>query len=151
MAEHPLMARARQQAARYRHKYIRSEHLLLALTEQPDAAVARYLRRAGVDHDALAGQVAALRRPVCAADEQMVLAAAADRALQAAREYAGQADPPPLSVLYGVLRMSPLVRRILSGLGADPAALLEQLEAEGAGHAADQQQPQQQEAENNHE
>lgn len=108
---------ALEEALMVKHKYIRSEHLLLALLRMPDARAALELGGAGIGYDAVAAQVRALTRPVCAADERHELSANAARIMQTARE---TPDAPSRALLYTLVRQSPLVRKLLTRAGAAP-------------------------------
>lgn len=115
---------AREEAQRHRHKYIRTEHLLLALLRQPETSTHQQLTTAGLTYDAFAGHVGTLARPVCAADETLELAAGSVRALQTALQLAGDDAPDNGHLLRGILQNSPLSRRILTTMGINVEQLI---------------------------
>jgi ATP-dependent Clp protease ATP-binding subunit ClpA len=112
-----LFALAQAEARRFGHKYVRAEHLLLALLRQPENQAAQRLQAAGVTYAAFSTRVAGLNCPVCAAEEKLELAAVAKRAVQAAQRFAGHVPPDSLDLLRGILQVSPLVREMLADTG----------------------------------
>jgi ATP-dependent Clp protease ATP-binding subunit ClpA len=112
-----LLALAQAEARRFRHKYVRAEHLLLALLRQTGSPAAQRLQAAGVTYAAFSARVSGLNCPVCAAEEKLELAEVAKRAVQAAQRFAGQVPPDSLDLLRGILQVSPLVRKMLADTG----------------------------------
>jgi len=106
-----ILALARAEARRYRHQYIRGEHLLLALCRGGGAA-AIALRAAGVDETRLDRAVAAMPCPTCEADEKLTLSATAQRAFDRAEQ-----PVTPSHLLDALLNHAPLVRKLLAEIG----------------------------------
>ena len=101
-----LLESATREARRFRHPYIRSEHLLLAIV--PETPLERF-----VDYAQLAENVRALPRPTCAADDKLILAKVAERALIHAQKLAGDEKLTASHVLQALIHTSPIVRNIL--------------------------------------
>ena len=76
-----LFVQAQAEARRFRHKYVRAEHLLLALLYQSDSPAAKRLQAAGISYAGFSAHVARLNCPVCGAEEKLVLAEGARRAV----------------------------------------------------------------------
>ena len=103
-----ILALARDEARRYRHRYIRGEHLLLALYRDGGPAAAA-LRAAGVEEARLDRAVAAMPCPTCEADEKLTPSATARRALELAEQ-----PVTPSRLLDALLNHAPLVRKLLA-------------------------------------
>ncbi len=121
-----LLTQARAEARRVLHKYVRSEHLLLALLRITDPALREELQRVGMTYEAVAQQVSSLARPVCAADEKQTLSANAERIVQVAQ---GSDEDASRALLRALVLRSPLVRKLLRGAGV-PQAYLEEMRPE---------------------
>jgi hypothetical protein len=104
--EDELLRLARGEVRRFRQKYIRCEHLLLAL--------ARLDSSLNLDYEALSERIAALPYPTCGAEEKLELANGAQRALDAVQKYEGRLDSQQL--FESILHHSPLVRRMVSDI-----------------------------------
>jgi ATP-dependent Clp protease ATP-binding subunit ClpA len=108
IAETELLELAREEVRRFRQKYIRCEHLLLAL--------ARLDSSLDLDYEALSAQIAKLPYPTCGAEEKLELANGAQRALDAARKQTSGDKLDSQVVLQNILRYSPLARRIFDDI-----------------------------------
>src|SRR5687768_9528358 len=106
ITETELLEVARGEVRRFRQKYIRCEHLLLAL--------ARLDSSLDLDYEALSAEVAKLPYPTCGAEEKLELANGAQRVLDAARKQTSDDKLDSHVVFQNILHTSPLVRRILS-------------------------------------
>jgi len=124
-----MLSIAQREARMLRHKYIRCEHLLLAVLKAGDEDTRALMARMGLTYDGLLAQISALKRPVCAADARFKLGAGTRRALQTARKQAGERPIASGDLIYGVVSRSPLVRRLLARLDVDTDALLTALYA----------------------
>jgi ATP-dependent Clp protease ATP-binding subunit ClpA len=79
------LALAREEAARFNHTHIGTEHILLGLIREGEGIAARVLRSAGVSIEAARGQVVVLAGVgQQASPEQIPLSAQADKALKSA-------------------------------------------------------------------
>lgn len=101
-----LLTLAREEVRRFRQKYIRCEHLLLALLRLDTSLE--------VDYDRLAQHVAQLPHPTCGAEEKLELANGAQRALAAVQELDSK------MLLGSLLQQSPLLRRIMVEIDTAP-------------------------------
>lgn len=119
------MTQARDEAKRYHHKYIRTEHLLLAMFHQD----ALYFTDLGIDVACIREEVASMHCPTCDADEQMVLSASAERAWQLAQSYAEGQTVTEQHVILGILQSSLTVRRLFESCGVDVSTLVANLES----------------------
>ena len=97
-----LLEAARDEAIRLQHPYIRSEHLLLALLKQDTGVLP-------VSYDVLFEQLAELPSPSCGAEQKLVLAQAAKRALNQLGD-----DASIVEIAASIIQSSPLLRRILA-------------------------------------
>ena len=70
-----VLTYAREEAIRFQHPYIRSEHLLLALLQVDNTILP-------ISYAQLSQQVLALPKPKCGAEQKLDLAQGAKRALQ---------------------------------------------------------------------
>ena len=104
LLETELLAFAREEVRRFRQKYIRCEHLLLALARLDSAL--------DLDYATLSSEIAKLPYPMCGAEEKLELANGAQRALDAARKQIYDDKLDSQIVLQNILRYSPLARRI---------------------------------------
>ena len=111
VSERELLDIARGEVRRFRQKYIRCEHLLLALVQLDDSL--------GLDYAALSERIAELPYPTCGAEEKLELAQGAQRALDAVRRSATEDGLDSQVVLQSILQNSPLVRRIVSEISQD--------------------------------
>lgn len=125
-----LLKAAQDEARRYGHPYVRSEHLFLALLNRADEALLADLKRAGIHYDAVAAALRSLARPVCAAEETLLLARGAQRVVDQAAEMAG-GEPHPRDLLLALLMGAPLLTRILETIGADRTIILHDLQNAG--------------------
>lgn len=123
-----LIPIAQNEAQQFRHKYIRAEHLLLALLRLPVDPASNLLQQHGIDYAALAARVHELSCPLCEAEETLELANGAVRALQIAQSTAGDEPLHGGHVLGGILQVSPLVRALLTELGVKLATLIPALQ-----------------------
>lgn len=115
-----LFAQAREEARRYHHKYIRTEHLLLALVAHYDMSL---------DMTCIRSSVGLLKCPTCSAEEQMELSASALRAWQLAEGYAGEQTVTVNHVLLGILQSSLTVPKLLETCNIDVPMLVANLES----------------------
>jgi ATP-dependent Clp protease ATP-binding subunit ClpA len=97
---------AREEARRFHHKYIRSEHLLLALLRFPEA-------QAPIRYEDAANALSEMRCPTCDAEEKLIFAEGAKRAIAHAKELAGQGELSAEHVLAGIVAYSPIARKLL--------------------------------------
>lgn len=118
-----FLAQAQAEAQRFGHKYVRTEHLLLALLAEPDSGLRQRLDAAGLDYAGFSALVAGLNCPVCGAEATLELSAGAKRALEAARHFASGESPDSVHLLRGILQVSPLVRELLADAGYRPIVL----------------------------
>jgi hypothetical protein len=102
--EEQLLTLAREEVHRFRQKYIRCEHLLLALLRLDTSLE--------IDYDQLAKRIAQLPYPTCGAEETLELANGAQRALTAIQESDSE------MILQSLLQHSPLLRRIIENINA---------------------------------
>lgn len=115
-----LIEHARDEAKRYHHKYIRTEHLLLALLRDVDLPI---------DVDRIRLSLSVMQCPTCDAEEQMVLSASAQRAWHLAKDYAGGHPITEQHLLLGILQSSLTVQRLLASYGLDTPALIADIES----------------------
>ena len=120
------MRHAREEAKRYQHKYIRTEHLLLALLNM--GALENILPI--FDTTCIHQAVAVMRCPTCSAEEQMELSASAKRAYQLAESYASSHRMQSRELLLGILESSQNVPRLLSSCGVNVSDLKQSLRSE---------------------
>ena len=99
-----LLTIAREEVRRFRQKYIRCEHLLLALLRLDESLP--------IDYDRLAEHIAQLPYPTCGAEETLELANGAQRALSTVPELDSK------MLLENLLQHSPLLRRIVENIDA---------------------------------
>lgn len=118
-----LIQQAYVEAKRYHHKYIRTEHLFLALVNLG------WLEEFDIDMACLLQAVALMRCPTCSAEEKMELSASAKRAHELALQYAGNAPLNTQHTLLGILRSSVTVSRLLANCGIDSGEWMELLES----------------------
>jgi|GEM_PF-1763451 len=118
-----LMTQARDEAKRYHHKYIRTEHVLLAMFQQVE--VTEY----GIEADCIRSGVAMMNCPTCSAEEQMILSAGAERAMQLAQDYAGQQPLMTSHLMLGILNSSITCGRLLASCGVDVTLLVTDIES----------------------
>jgi ATP-dependent Clp protease ATP-binding subunit ClpA len=123
-----LIPLAQHEARQGGHKYVRAEHLLLALLQLPRDPAYALLQAQGVDYATLAGAVRGLPCPVCAAEPSLELANGAQRALQSAQALAGAATLHGGHILSGIVQVSPLVRSLLTQVGVELPLLFAQPE-----------------------
>lgn len=114
-----LMAQARDEAKRYHHKYIRTEHLLIAVLNSSDL---------GLDVDCIRSAIAFLRCPTCDAEEQMILSASAQRAWELAESYTDGQSLTHEHILLGILQSSLTVRKLLKSCGVEVSTIVADLE-----------------------
>ncbi len=114
-----LIAQARDEAKRYHHKYIRTEHLLIAVLHSGDL---------GLDVDCIQAAIAFLRCPTCDAEEQMILSASAQRAWELAESYADGQLLTHEHVLLGILHSSLTVRKLLESCDMEVSTIVADLE-----------------------
>lgn len=119
-----LINRAREEAKRYHHRYIRTEHILLALLEFADESTRN---RWGIDRDCIRQRVAFMPCPTCSAEEKMELSASASRAFTLAQNLADGLVLTLDNWLSGILQSSLTVQNSLSACGNDIHALHDQL------------------------
>lgn len=119
-----LINRARDEAKRYHHRYIRTEHILLALLEFADESTRN---RWGIDRDCIRQRVALMPCPTCNAEEKMELSASASRAFALAQNLAEEQILTLDNWLTGILQSSHTVQNSLSACGVDIHALRDQL------------------------
>lgn len=120
-----LLTFAREEAQHYHHKYIRTEHLLLALLRMADDSL---IDMWGLNPHRLKKAVGGLNCPICAAEEKMELSAGASRALDTAKSLAGDGVLHPNHVLRGIIQLSPTVRNLMLSCDINPMRLMHQLE-----------------------
>ncbi len=119
---------AREEAKRFQHLYIRTEHLLLAMLRIPDSPAYVALTMAGLDYARLAEAVGQLACPVCAGDVRLVLSSGARQALAKAENLAGSAALHSGHILWGILQQASTGRRLLEQSGVALAQLEQDLE-----------------------
>lgn len=122
-----LLSLAREQAQAHHHKYIRTEHLLLALLSMVDTATHRVW---GLNLSQLTQALESLPCPTCAAEEKLELSAGASRALEMAESLSDDGKLYPNFVLIGIIQMSPTVRNLMASCDINCMRLLHQLENE---------------------
>lgn len=122
-----LIRLARGEAKRYHHKYIRTEHLLLALMDivVPDDPAWQNL-----DIYYVRQGVAMMRCPTCDTEEQMELSVSAQRAYKLAQSYAAGHPVEARQLLRGLLQSSLTVQRLLRSCDVNLDQLLQSLESE---------------------
>ncbi len=118
-----LITQARDEAKRYHHKYIRTEHLLLALLRLG------WLELSEANIKCLYDAVAVMRCPICSADEKMELSASAVRAYQLAETYAGDGQIDVEHVVLGLLQSSLTVSRLLASCDMNGKEWMQSLES----------------------
>lgn len=123
MMDKTLLERAQAEARAFGHVYIRAEHILLALLQDPQSAASRQLARDGLSAEAVRAELVALPCPTCAAVGGGELAMGAKRAWAWAAERVKGDAPMELVLLAAVLRYSPVARGLLERLGMDCEAL----------------------------
>lgn len=114
-----LIARARHEARAFQHKYIRTEHLFLAVLHQMSSNHQHVLSEHGLTYDCFQAEVATLSCPVCAANETMILTPSAQRSLIRAQQHCQCARPDNTLLLSSIIETSPLVRRLLQQCSVD--------------------------------
>lgn len=119
-----LMIQARKEARINHHKYIRTEHLLLALLTVSDR------QQSAVNLDCIRDAVSAMRCPTCDAEERMELSASAQRAYKLAQEAASPQPVQAHHLLVAILNSSGTVGRLLASCDIDAEAWCKQLEGE---------------------
>jgi ATP-dependent Clp protease ATP-binding subunit ClpA len=97
---------AREEARRFHHKYIRSEHLLLALLRLSNM-------QAPISYEEASKALSEMRCPTCGAEEKLIFAEGAKRALAHAKELAGEGSLTNEHVLAGILAYSPIARKLM--------------------------------------
>jgi ATP-dependent Clp protease ATP-binding subunit ClpA len=97
---------AREEARRFHHKYIRSEHLLLALLRLSNV-------QTPVSYEEASQSVNAMRCPTCGAEEKLIFAEGAKRAIAHAKELAGDKEVSAEQLLAGIKAYSPIARKLL--------------------------------------
>ena len=119
-----LMRQAREEAKRYHHKYIRTEHLLLAMLDKYP------IEQLTQNSECIRQAVAIMHCPTCDAEEKMELSASAKRAFQLAPSIAVSQPLQSHHLLLGILQSSQTVKRLLETCGVNLAMLIESLESE---------------------
>jgi hypothetical protein len=104
LSENSILEFAREEVRRYRQKYIRSEHLLLALL--------RLDENLPIPYATLAARIEHLPYPTCGAEETLELAAGAKRILVQSYQH-GQGELDSQTLFAAILDNSPLLRRII--------------------------------------
>lgn len=121
------MTLAHEEAKRHRHKYIRTEHVLLALIDYDSTRDELNLH---VPTDCIRKAIAMMHCPTCDAEEKMELSASARRAIERIQSPASLQPITVLHLVYSILQSSVTVPRILSTCGVDITALAAWLESE---------------------
>lgn len=98
---------AREIAQQQGHKYIRTEHLMLAWLRLHPDLIADY----AITPDDVAQQMRTLSRPVCAADDLLTLSPPAQQTLATINS-----TEFPQAVLQALLRASPISRKLFTEL-----------------------------------
>ena len=93
---------AREEAIRLQYPYIRSEHLLLAMLRQNAGLLP-------VSYETLFTRIAELASPSCGAEQKLILAQGAKRALSQLGD-----DATIQEITISIIQSSPLLRRILA-------------------------------------
>jgi ATP-dependent Clp protease ATP-binding subunit ClpA len=97
---------AREEARRFHHKYIRSEHLLLALLRYPDFALP-------IRYEDASLALSEMQCPTCEAEEKLIFAEGAKRAIAHAQDLAGSGKLSAEHILAGIVAYSPIARKLL--------------------------------------
>jgi ATP-dependent Clp protease ATP-binding subunit ClpA len=97
---------AREEARRFHHKYIRSEHLLLALLRLSTM-------QTPLSYEEASQAIQGMRCPTCGAEEKLIFAEGAKRAMAHAKALAGDGEVSAEHVLAGILAYSPIARKLL--------------------------------------
>jgi ATP-dependent Clp protease ATP-binding subunit ClpA len=97
---------ARDEARRFHHKYIRSEHLLLALLRMSNI-------QTPVSYEDVSQAVNEMHCPTCGAEEKLIFAEGAKRAIAHAKELAGDSEVSAEQLLAGIKAYSPIARKLL--------------------------------------
>lgn len=118
-----LITQARGEAKRYHHRYIRTEHLLLALLSLG------WLKLPEANIKCLYNAVAIMRCPTCSAEEKMELSASAIRAYQLAESYAGDEQIEAEHVVLGLLKSSLTVSLLLTSCDMNGKEWMQSLES----------------------
>jgi len=122
-----LMHDAREQAKQHHHKYIRTEHLLLALLAKDEMVADMPV---SLDIACIRQSIAMMRCPTCDAEEKMELSASAQRAYELAQNIASSQPMKFQHLLYGILQSSSTVQRVLESCNVDMMHLAEWLKSE---------------------
>ena len=97
---------ASEEARRFHHKYIRSEHLLLALLRLSNT-------QTPMSYEEASQSVHEMRCPTCGAEEKLIFAEGAKRAIAYAKELAGEGEVSAEQLLAGIKAYSPIARKLL--------------------------------------
>ena len=97
---------AREEARRFHHKYIRSEHVLLALLRVANGQMP-------ISYEDVSQAVNEMRCPTCGAEEKLIFAEGAKRAIAHAKELAGDGEVSAEQLLAGIKAYSPIARKLL--------------------------------------
>jgi ATP-dependent Clp protease ATP-binding subunit ClpA len=97
---------AREEARRFHHKYIRSEHLLLALLRMANGQIP-------ISYEDVSQSVNEMRCPTCGAEEKLIFAEGAKRAISHAKELAGDGVVSAEQLLAGIVAYSPIARKLI--------------------------------------
>jgi len=119
---HQLLKHAHQEAGRFNHKYIRTEHLLLALLHDRQLGHNQAVEPLGLTYTTIEAAVGSLRCPICAAEDTMELSAAAKRILE-------QIDmDKPAQMMMQLIHSSSMVRKLLADSQIDLHRVLDALQ-----------------------
>lgn len=119
---------AREEAKRFQHLYVRTEHLLLAMLRIPDSPAYVALTMAGLDYARLAEAVGKLACPLCDGDVKLTLSSSARQAIAKAENLAGSDAIHSGHILWGILQQASTGRRLLERLGVGIVQLEQDLE-----------------------
>lgn len=97
---------AKEEARKFHHQYVRTEHLLMALLRL-------YPEKFSLSYESVAAKLSELPYPKCGAEEKLILAEGAKRAMAHAESLAENTAVSPENILAGIIKFSPLARKLL--------------------------------------
>ena len=110
ISETELLDLSRREVRRFHQKYIRSEHILLALLNLDSSCADEFQ----ITYEELSSAIAKLPVPTCGAEEKLELAMSAKRALSIAQNQSEAENNIDTGVLLtAIIKNSPLLRRLV--------------------------------------